>query len=172
MTDKKADLSIKSIIFWRHVVGILIILLFQRGAENLPFFLGRWLATTTIALAGAGLICGIGYLFFTSLLKTRVVRIFVTCTWVLAALQLFGQWALPDLMTKIANTKSTVNLDDFSTIVPGHDGLTQEELKEADSLGIDIQEYGRRKAKSAKLCWTAPTILDLNCSIAVMEGRR
>lgn len=72
-----------------------------------------------------------------------------------------------------AKPEEKPDLSDGNRRAFGSDSLTsQEEVKEANELGINIQEYGRRKAKSGRICRTAPTWIDLDCSIAVMEGRR
>jgi hypothetical protein len=109
MTIEKIQLSPRSIIFWRHIVGIIIILLAQhpRLFETMATFLGLWAGSLVIALGGAGLITCLAYLFITSRVKERAWRLFVLLAWCLAILQLAGQWLIPTLVGKIASTPET-----------------------------------------------------------------
>lgn len=105
MTEEETSLSPKSIIFWRHIVGIAVLLLFQRGTESVPYFLGHWGGAMASAFGIAALISGLGYLFFTSWLRGKVARTFVIAAWAMAGLLVVGQWVMPDLVQRIANPK-------------------------------------------------------------------
>lgn len=106
MTSPNISLSPRSIVFWRHVVGIIVILMAQhpRLYENAMVFLGVWLGTVVIALGGAGLITALAHLFFTVQTKGRVWRLFVVMAWGIAIFQLFGEWFLPTIVGNIATT--------------------------------------------------------------------
>ncbi len=150
-----APISAKSIVFWRHIVGIVLLLLLQHGAENVPHFLGRWLGSIVIAFAGAGIISGFGYLFFTSWFRGKVLRAFVISAWTLAALLLFGQWFLPDMVRKIANQPSQNAIATPSPPASTGGGFIPFEPKQSESPSSErpsaIDDYLRREAAHAKV---------------------
>ena len=102
----------KSIIIWRHIVGIAIVLAIHSCAQSLRYFedvryfVGYWGGSIVLAFGIAGAISGLGYLFFTSYLKGKGVRTFVICAWVTAGVLLFGQWVLPGMVQRIKSADS------------------------------------------------------------------
>ena len=109
MDSTKISLSPRSIVFWRHIVGIVIVLLVQhpRLYGNGMMFLGLWSGTVVIALGTAGFITGLAYLFFTTQTKRKAWRMFIAVAWGVAILQLFGEWFLPSIVSNIASTSLT-----------------------------------------------------------------
>lgn len=116
MTSPSISLSPRSIVFWRHVVGITVVLMAQhpRLYETGMMFLGLWLSTVAIALGGAALVTGLAYLFFTAKTKGRAWRLFIVVAWGIAIFQLFGEWLLPTIVSNVATTSSSV----MSTVSP------------------------------------------------------
>ena len=98
----------KAITFLRHLVGIAIVLLIQPPSlySNIPQFLGRWLGSLLVTFAISGIISGLLYLFFTSSQKGRIGRTVLFCSWILAGLQLYGQWVLPDVIKRYSISES------------------------------------------------------------------
>jgi hypothetical protein len=109
MTSPNISLSPRSIVFWRHVVGITAVLMAQhpRLYENGMMFLGLWLGTVAITVGGAGLVTALGYLFCTTQTKGRTWRLFVVVAWSIAILTLFGEWLLPTIVGTIPAVSRT-----------------------------------------------------------------
>lgn len=96
-------MSPRSMVFWRHIVAIAFVLLAQhpRLYDSGMMFLGLWLGTLVIAFGGAGLGTGLGYLFVTRVVKEKVWVTFAVLAWLLAGLQLFVEWVLPNAIQQI-----------------------------------------------------------------------
>jgi hypothetical protein len=155
---KHAVMSPRSMAFWRHIVGIAIVLLAQhpRLYGNGIVFFGLWSGTVAIALVGAGVVTGLLHLFFTARTKGKAWRIFVAIAWVFALLQLFGEWALPSIVRSIPSVSRTnqreANPPDWDTL------LTRE-------------EYDRRKARADAICRKG-NLIDFDCQDEVFRGKR
>lgn len=110
MASPSVSLSPRSIVFWRHVVGITVVLMAQhpRLYETGMMFLGLSLGTVAIAVGGAALVTALAYLFFTAQTKRKAWRLFVLMAWAIAIFQLFGEWFLPTIVGNVAKTSSSV----------------------------------------------------------------
>lgn len=102
--QERSGLTPRSIVFWRNIAGILLILLVQhpRLYSGYGMFAGVWLGTAAVAFGTAVLATGLGYFFFTGYLreKARVWWVFISVAWVVAAVQLMGEWVLPSVVVE------------------------------------------------------------------------
>jgi len=110
-------MSPRSLVFWRHAVGVAIVLLAQhpRLYDNSMMFLGLWVGTSVIAFGGAAIATGLGYLFATNALRGKAWGTFVVLAWLLAGFQLIGEWVLPSMIQQIATGAPKTSLTAAST---------------------------------------------------------
>jgi hypothetical protein len=159
-------MSPHTIVFWRHLVGIAIVLVAQhpRLYEGGMMFLGLWLGTLIISLAGAGIATGLGYLFLTNRLRGKLWRVLIVFAWLIAGLQLFGEWALPGVMQRIAETPK--------------DSLAQSGARDRDPAAIHARDAKRLEELSAKKFLTDAEMSELTSrskrqedKLSVLNGR-
>ncbi|CAG1002646.1 hypothetical protein MTYP_03024 [Methylophilaceae bacterium] len=179
MNPETILLTPRSMVFWRHIIGIAIILLIQhpRLYGNGMMFLGLWSGTVAIAFIGAGLIVGLGCLFLTTKTKGKAWRIFVVIAWCFAILQLFGEWALPTIVSNIATTSPKVLPTASSQQAPAS-AIASHEIPRAgfnyDADGnplINFDVDGALKAGHSKSEIAEYLCNKRNLDIAVIRGR-
>jgi hypothetical protein len=99
----QAILNPRSIVFWRNVVGIFLLLMLQRPAiyDNGAQFLGLWLGSALFVFGLAAAVTSIAFLFLTKSVRGRAWVVLLTLSWLLSGLVLFGQWGLPKFVKGI-----------------------------------------------------------------------
>src|SRR5262245_11086499 len=147
----------KSIIFWRHIVGVALVLAIHSYVhsvcdfEGISCFGGYWGGSIVLAFGIAGAISGLGYLFFTSYLKDKGGRAFVICAWVTAGGLLVGQWVLPGLVERI---KSSIL------------GVAPLDLSDLKKKPYDLSSYYDREKKHFDLsAFAEPDVSHFNLSV-------
>lgn len=112
------DLSPKSIVFWRYVVGLIIALTilppYQTG--GLSGFLGGVAAKITAAFVPTFLIITLGLLFVTEAVKPRAWRLLVVMAWIFGLLGSFLIWY--GKKSSEPDTFSTPRISSHSSITP------------------------------------------------------
>lgn len=85
------NVSLRSIIFWRHLVIIAVILALAPPyfGGNLAEFAGGVLGKLLLTLTLAGVCSSLGLLFFTKAVKGRYWWLFVECAWFFGAIVIF-----------------------------------------------------------------------------------
>jgi hypothetical protein len=87
----KKDLSPASILFWRHVVGMLLLsmMLPPWGAGSFAQYLGAELGKFLPVIALPTIITILGWLFFTDAMKNKLWKIFIVSAWMTFILSRF-----------------------------------------------------------------------------------
>lgn len=88
--EPKKDLSPASILFWRHVVGMLFLSIIlppwvvprDYGADSLEQYLGAELGKFLPPIALATIVTILGWLFFTDATKNKLWKIFIISAWI------------------------------------------------------------------------------------------
>src|SRR4051794_19804671 len=97
--------TLKSLVFWRNVVAICILLLVldhPKGGGSVVYYLGFWFATLVITFGLAAIVVALAYLFLTSIVRRRALKSFVFLSWAMATLLLFSQWFLLGIARDLA----------------------------------------------------------------------
>lgn len=145
--DAKSAFTFKSLVFWRNVVGICIVLMAShpRLYSSGTMFLGVWFGAFIITFGAASILSGVFYLFFTKVISGRFCKTLVILAWMFALIQVGSTWALPAIEKKIA----AISVDESMKRAASEILFNYAGARKAGISDVDIVLYLQSKYESA-----------------------
>ncbi len=149
-----SQMSPKSVVFWRHVIGVLIALVFLPPYQwGLPSeFLGGVMAKAIVTFGCAGAIATLGILFLTNTVRPKAWFIFIVCAWTFAfigsAVMWYGQEARAADVPNAGIPHGTVSGPSLAKLRKLAPNLNDYEIADAYasgekiSIGVALAELG------------------------------